>query len=45
VLRFLGENVELVRQMISHRLPLEKAIEGLELSRSKGASKVMIVQP
>ena len=45
VLRFLGENVELVRRMISHRLPLERAIEGLELSRSKGASKVMIVQP
>ena len=45
VLQFLGENVELVRQMISHRLPLEKAVEGLELSRSKGASKVMIVQP
>jgi hypothetical protein len=45
VLRFLGENVELVRQMISHRLPLEQAIEGLELSRSKSASKVMIVQP
>jgi threonine dehydrogenase-like Zn-dependent dehydrogenase len=44
VLRFLGENVELVRQMISHRLPLERAIEGLELSRRKGAAKVMILQ-
>lgn len=44
VLRFLSENVELVRQMITHRLPLEQAIEGLELSRTKGASKVMIVQ-
>ena len=44
VLRFVGENVELVRQMISHRLPLEQAIEGLELSRSKVATKVMIVQ-
>ena len=45
VLRFLGENVGLVGRMISHRLPLEQAIEGLELSRSKDASKVMIVQP
>jgi threonine dehydrogenase-like Zn-dependent dehydrogenase len=44
VLKFLAENVELVRRMISHRLPLERAIEGLELSRSKGAAKVMIVQ-
>jgi threonine 3-dehydrogenase len=44
VLHFLSENVELVRQMITHRLPLEKAIEGLELSRTKGASKVIIVQ-
>ena len=30
--------------MISHRLPLARAIEGLELSRSKAASKVLIVQ-
>jgi threonine 3-dehydrogenase len=45
VLRFLGENVALARQMISHRLPLAQAIEGLELSRSRGASKVLIVQP
>ena len=45
VVRFLADNVGLVRQMISHRLPLERAVEGLELSRSKAASKVMIVQP
>jgi threonine 3-dehydrogenase len=45
VLRFLAENADLVRRMISHRLPLERAVEGLELSRSKAASKVMIVQP
>lgn len=44
VLQFLAENTALARQMISHRLPLERAIEGLELSRSKGATKVMIVQ-
>ena len=45
VLGFLGENVELVRRMISHRLPLERAVEGLELSRTRAASKVLIVQP
>jgi threonine 3-dehydrogenase len=44
VLRFLAENAGLARQMISHRLPLDRAIEGLELSRSKAASKVLIVQ-
>jgi threonine dehydrogenase-like Zn-dependent dehydrogenase len=45
VLRFLAENVALARKMISHRVPLERAIEGLELSRTKAASKVLIVQP
>jgi threonine dehydrogenase-like Zn-dependent dehydrogenase len=44
VVAFLADNRELVRQMISHRLPLDRAIEGLELSRSKSAAKVMIVQ-
>ena len=29
--------------MITHRLPLERALEGFELARSKAASKVMIV--
>jgi threonine dehydrogenase-like Zn-dependent dehydrogenase len=45
VLRFLAGNVDLARRMISHRLPLERAVEGLELSRTKAASKVLIVQP
>ncbi|MGE5792864.1 MAG: zinc-dependent alcohol dehydrogenase [Bacteroidota bacterium] len=44
VIRFLAENARLARAMISHRLPLERAIEGLELSRTKAASKVLIVQ-
>ena len=44
VVDFLGAHADLAREMISHRLPLDQAIEGLELSRSKGASKVMIVQ-
>jgi threonine dehydrogenase-like Zn-dependent dehydrogenase len=43
VVDFLDANTEIAREMISHRLPLERAIEGLELSRTKAASKVMIV--
>jgi hypothetical protein len=30
--------------MISHRVPLGGAIEGLELSRRRVASKVMVIQ-
>ena len=44
VVDFLGANADVAREMISHRLPLARAIEGLELSRTKGASKVMVVQ-
>ncbi len=44
VVDFLAANSAIATEMISHRLPLDKAIEGLELSRSKGASKVMVVQ-
>jgi threonine 3-dehydrogenase len=44
VVDFLAANADMAREMISHRLPLEQAIEGLELSRSKAASKVLIVQ-
>ncbi len=44
VVDFLDANTDLAREMISHRLPLEKAIEGLELSRTKSASKVIVVQ-
>ena len=29
--------------MVTHRLPLERAIEGFELARSKAASKVMLL--
>jgi len=43
VVDFLSANATLAREMISHRLPLERAIEGLELSRTKAASKVVIV--
>jgi threonine 3-dehydrogenase len=44
VLGLLAANASLAREMISHRVPLERAIEGIELSRRKSASKVMIVQ-
>ena len=44
VVDFLSGNAALASEMISHRLPLERAIDGLELSRTKSASKVMIVQ-
>ena len=44
VVNFLAANADVAREMISHRLPLERAVEGLELSRTKSASKVMVVQ-
>jgi threonine 3-dehydrogenase len=44
VVDFLSRNAELARTMISHRVPLDRAIEGLELSRSRGASKVIVTQ-
>jgi threonine 3-dehydrogenase len=43
VLGFLNENADQVRRMISHRLPLERALEGFELARTRIASKVVIV--
>ena len=44
VVDFLSSNVDHAREMISHRLPLSQAVEGLELSRTKVASKVLVVQ-
>lgn len=43
VLDFLSGNRDLVRHMISHALPLAQALDGFELARNKGASKVLIV--
>jgi threonine 3-dehydrogenase len=43
VVDFLAANIDVACEMISHRLPLDEAIDGLELSRTKGASKVIIV--
>ena len=44
VVDFLSSNIDHAREMISHRLPLSQAVEGLELSRTKSASKVLVVQ-
>jgi len=43
VIDFLGHNADLVRNMISHRVPLARALEGFALARNKAASKVLIV--
>jgi len=44
VINFLSRNAELARTMISHRVTLDRAVEGLELSRTGVASKVMVTQ-
>jgi len=43
VIAFLREHAALARRMITHRLSLGQAIEGLELARRRVASKVVIV--
>jgi threonine 3-dehydrogenase len=43
VIDFLGHNADLVRNMISHRVPLARALDGFALARNKAASKVLIV--
>lgn len=43
VIDFVNKHAELVRQMITHRVPLERALDGFELARNKAASKVLIV--
>lgn len=42
VLAMLGRDPESFRPMITHRLPLERGIEGFELARQRAASKVML---
>ncbi len=44
VVEFMAQNQDTLRRMITHRLPLEKAVEGFALARNKVATKVM-VQP
>ncbi len=43
VIEFLKGNADLVRRMITHRVPLARALEGFELARNRAASKVLIV--
>lgn len=43
VLGLLAREGERLRPMITHRLPLDRALEGFELARQKVASKVMIL--
>lgn len=43
VLAFLRDNAAAVTSMITHRMPLERALEGFELARSRVASKVVVV--
>jgi len=43
VLAYLREHAALARHMITHRLPLEHAVEGLELARRRVASKVVVL--
>ena len=44
VVDFLDAHASIAAGMISHRVPLDKAVDGIELSRSRGASKVLVVQ-
>jgi len=43
VIGFLREHAAAARRMITHRVPLDQAIEGLELARRRVASKVVVV--
>ncbi|MCW8084232.1 zinc-dependent alcohol dehydrogenase [Sabulicella glaciei] len=42
VLALLSRDPEAFRPMITHRLPLERGVEGFELARQRAASKVML---
>jgi threonine dehydrogenase-like Zn-dependent dehydrogenase len=42
VLTTLGHDPERFRPMITHRLPLDRGLEGFELARQRAASKVML---
>ena len=43
VLGVLAKSGDQLRNMISHRLPLDRAIEGFDLARQKRASKVIVL--
>jgi hypothetical protein len=42
VIALLGRDPEGYRPMITHRLPLERGLEGLELARQRAASEVIL---
>ena len=42
VMAMLAQDPEAFRPMITHRLPLERGIEGFELARQRAASKVIL---
>jgi threonine dehydrogenase-like Zn-dependent dehydrogenase len=42
VVSLLAEDPESLRPMITHRLPLSRALDGFALARQKSASKVML---
>ena len=43
VIAFMSRRPGLLREMITHKVPLDRALDGFELARSKAASKVLIV--
>ena len=43
VIAFMSKHAGLLREMITHKVPLDRALEGFELARTKAASKVLIV--
>ncbi|TCH98291.1 sorbitol dehydrogenase [Roseococcus sp. SYP-B2431] len=43
VIALLGRDPESFRPMITHRLPLERGLEGFELARQRAASKVILL--
>jgi len=43
VIAFLADNAALVAPMITHRLPLSRALEGFELAHRRVASKVLLM--
>jgi len=43
VVRLLAEKGPMIRPMITHRVPLDRAVEGFDLARRKLASKVIVL--
>jgi threonine dehydrogenase-like Zn-dependent dehydrogenase len=43
VIALLARDPEAYRPMITHRMPLQRGLEGFELSRQRAASKVILM--